>query len=74
MRADQSVGLLRGQAPGHLGADVVLEAADSRAGQWTKNAVHVPFVVTQAEQRFLDPQPVRSGHPRLVGHGRHRRG
>ena len=46
MRADQSAGLLRGQAPGHLGADVVLETADSRTGQWTKNAVRVPYPET----------------------------
>lgn len=46
MRADQSAGLRRGQAPGHLGADFALEAADGGTGQWTKNAVQVTFVIT----------------------------
>ena len=59
MRVDQAAGLLRSQAPGHLGADVVLEAADGRTGQRTKGTVHGPFVVTQAVQYVLDPQPVR---------------
>jgi hypothetical protein len=74
VRADQSAGLLRSQSPGHLCADVALEAADGRTGQWTKDAVHVPLVVTLAAQRILDPQPVRFGHTGLVGHGRHRWG
>jgi hypothetical protein len=74
VRADQATGLLRSQVPGHLGADVVLEPADGRTGQRTKDAVHLPFVVTQAVQCVLDPQPVRFGHAGLVGHGRHLRG
>jgi hypothetical protein len=74
VRADQSAGLLRGQAPGHLCADAALEAADGRTGQWTKDAVQLPFVITQAAQRVLDLQPLRIGHTGLVGHGRHRWG
>ena len=74
MCADQSAGLLRGQAAGHFGADVALVAADGLAGQWTKDAVRAPFVVTQALQRLLDPLPVRLGHTGLVGHGRPRPG
>ena len=74
MRADQAAGLVGSQVPGHLRADVVLEAADSRTGERTKDAVHVPFVVTQAVQYVLDSQPVRFGHTGLVGHGRHWRG
>ncbi len=74
MRADQAAGLVRSQVPGHLGADAVLEAADSGTGQRTKDAVHGPFVVTQAEQYVLDSQPVRFGHTGLIGHGRHQRG
>jgi hypothetical protein len=73
VHADQAAGLLRSQVPGHLGADVVLEAADGRTRQRTKDAVHVPFVVTQAVQYVLHPQPVRFGHTVLVGYGRHRR-
>jgi hypothetical protein len=46
VRADQAAGLVGSQVPGHLRADVVLEAADSRTGERTKDAVHVPFVVT----------------------------
>ena len=74
VRADQAAGLLRSQVPGHVGADVVLEAADGRTGQRTKDAVLVPFVVVQAVQYVLDSQPIRFGHTGLVGHGRHRRG
>jgi len=74
VRADQAAGLLRSQVPGHLGADVVLEAADGNTRQQTKDAVHVPFVVTQAVQYVLDSQPVRFGHTGLVGHGSHWRG
>jgi hypothetical protein len=74
VRTDQAAGLLRTQVPGHLGADVVLEAADGRTGQRTKDAVHGAFVVTQAVQCVLDSYPVRFGHTGLVGHGRHRRG
>ena len=70
MRADQAAGLAGSQVPGHLRADVVLEAVEGR----TKDAVHVPFVVTQAVQYVLDSQPVRFGHTGLVGHGRHWRG
>ena len=74
VRADQSAGLLSSQVAGYLGADVALETADGRTGQGTKDAVQVPFVVTQAAQCVLDPTPVRSGHTRFVGHGRHRLG
>ena len=74
MRDDQAAGLVGSQVPGHFGADVVLEAADGRTGQRTKDAVHVPFVVTQAVQYVLDSQPVRFGHTGLVGHGCRRRG
>ena len=48
MGTDQSAGFLRAQVPGHLGADVALEAADGLTGQSTKDAVRAPFVVTQA--------------------------
>ena len=74
MRADQAAGLLRSQVPGHLGANAALEAADGRTGRWTKDAVHVPFVVTKAAQYVLDHPSVRFGHTGLVGHDRHRRG
>ena len=74
MHTDQAASLLRTQVPGHLGADVVLEAEDGRTGRRTKDAVHGAFVVTQAVQYVLDSQPVRFGHTGLVGHGRHRRG
>ena len=74
MRADQAACLVGSQVPGHLRADVVLEAADGRTGERTKNAVHMPFIVTQAMQSVLDSQPVRFGHTGLVGHGRHWRG
>jgi len=59
VRDDQSAGFLRSQAPARLGANVALEAANGRTGQLTKDAVHVPFVITQASQRVLDPQPIR---------------
>jgi hypothetical protein len=39
-----------------------LEPVDGRTGQWTKDAVDAPFVITQAAQRLLDPQPVLFGH------------
>ena len=74
MRADQSAGLLGSQVPGLLGADVTLEAADGRTGQWTNDAVHTPFVITQALKRLLDPLPVLFGHTGLVGHARYRCG
>jgi len=74
VRVDQSARLVRSQAPGHLGADVALETADGRTGQRTKDPVRLPFVITQALERLLHPEPFRSGHPGLVGHGRHRRG
>jgi hypothetical protein len=70
VRADQSAGLLRGQVAGYLGADVALEAADGLTGQWTKDAIQVAFVVTQAAQCVLDPSAVRSGHAGFGGHGR----
>ncbi len=74
VRADQAAGLVRSQVPGHLGADAMLEPADGRTAQRTKDAVHGPLVVTQAVQYVLDSQPVRFGHTGLVGHGRHQRG
>ena len=57
----------------HPGADVALEATDSLAGQSAKDAVRAPFVVTELPQFLLDPDPVRSGHTGLVGHGRQER-
>jgi hypothetical protein len=71
--ADQTAGLLSSQSPRNPGADAPLEATDSLASLWTKDAVRVPFVVTQAAQSLLYLNPVRPGHTGFVGHGRQRR-
>ena len=45
---DQAVGLVRREVAGRGGLDVALEVANCCAGLWPEDAVHGPFVITQA--------------------------
>jgi hypothetical protein len=54
---DQAIGLVRREVTGRGGLDVTLEVANRCPGPSPEDAVHRPFVITQATQRFLDLPP-----------------
>jgi hypothetical protein len=62
---DQASGLIRREVTGRGGLDVTLEVANRDAGPSPENAVHRPFVITQATERFLHLPPVCFGHTGL---------
>lgn len=70
----QAGGLLRGQVAGRFRADILLEAANGVPGQPTENAIHMPLIVTQSVQRFLDLPSLGFGHSGFSGHRDRRRG
>jgi hypothetical protein len=65
---DQAIGLVRREVTGRGGLDVTLEVANRCPGFSPKDAVHRPFVIIQATQRFLDLPPVCFGHAGLSRH------
>src|SRR4051812_19680548 len=60
--AHEAVGLLRGEPPGHIDAQLMLIAADRSAAVHAEDAVDLAAIVAQACQRGLDTPAVGVGH------------
>lgn len=69
---DQASGLVRREVAGRGGLDVTLEVANRGAGRSPENAIHRPFVITEATERFLDLPPTGCHPPsRSIRHTEH---